>query len=495
MKKFLLFLAMLVWAFVGAQDGGLDTSFGNNGVVQTDIDGDRDLGISITQQMDGRLLVAGQFNIQGQEFPSIARFNLNGSIDPSFGNNGVAVFNRTGYEYEYYRKVLSQSDGKIVANGIFSVTANYQFVINRFLTDGSIDTSFGNNGELIVFPEQIATGEMTLLNDDSLLVVGRIFENGISKIGLKKYLSDGTLDTSFGNNGVVITAIGDESSAQKVLITRDNKIVVLAGMEDNGEQSQVLLRYLLNGTVDSSFGNNGLVNILNEPDFSSQNIAIYEDGKILVHSSFVDWYNERINNLIFRFLPDGSFDTSFSSNGYLNPNRGNLSIRKVEIQPNQRLLIFGELTNFLEGGGPFFIKRYHLGGHLDTSFNFITNSYDNFVADMLIQQDGKITCLANTAWYNGQEDIILERHFNTPLSVSEFDYDSLKIYPNPSSGIFTIERELFSENTPFQITDITGKIIVLGELTEKQSQINLTAAQSGVYFLKTSNSVFRLLKN
>ncbi|MEM0517405.1 T9SS type A sorting domain-containing protein [Aequorivita flava] len=495
MKIVLLFLVGMFSTLGLAQDGSLDVSFGNNGTVQTDIAGDTDMAISIAQQTDEKLLVAGQFKIQGQAFPSIARYNLNGTLDTSFGTNGVTVFNGAGYEEEYYRKVLSQSDGKIVASGSFSLTANSEFVVNRFLADGSVDTSFGNSGELIVFPESIYSGEMVLLNDDSLLAAGRLFENGISKIGLKKYLPDGTLDSTFGNNGVVITEVGNESnSAQKIEITSNNKIVVLGISQENGVTSQVLLRYLSNGTLDTSFGSNGIVSITNEPDYSSNHIALYNDGKIAVHSSFLDWQFDIMNNLIFRYLPDGSFDTSFGNNGYINPNRNNFIISNIEVQENQRLLVFGELTDFFEGGGPFFMKRYYIDGYVDTGFNFVTNSTEYFVTDMLIQQDGKITCLANTAWYNGQEDIIMERRVNNPLSTPEFENQKTTIYPNPSNGIFTIERE-FPETTEYQITDITGKVIATGELTEKQTQLNLSSAQSGVYFLKTSNSVFRLMKN
>lgn len=496
MKTLLLFLATFATVYAVAQDGGLDTSFGNNGTVQTDIDGDSDYAISIAQQADEKLLVAGRFTIQGQAFPSIARYNVNGALDTSFGNGGVAIFGASGYEDDYYDIVLSQNDGKIIAGGPFNLNSNYQYAVNRFLPDGSIDTSFGNNGEIIIFPQNIYKGDVTLLDDDSFLAVGKLYDSGISKVALKKYTSNGMLDTSFGNNGIVITEVGNESnSAIKVALDRDDTIVVLANSQDNGMSSQVLLRYLPNGVLDTAFGNNGMVTIVNDPDFSSSNIALYNDGKIAVLSSFFDYQFNIITNLITRYLPDGSFDTSFGNNGYINPNRNNFIISRIEVQENQRLLVFGELTDFFEGGGPFFINRYHLGGHLDTSFNFTINSSEYFVSNMLIQQDGKIVCLASTPWYNGQEDIIIERRVNDPLSTPEFETQRIIIYPNPSNGVFTIERESFSEIMPYQITDITGKTIASGELTEKQSQLNLSAAQSGVYFLKTANSVFRLLKN
>src|SRR5690606_32398933 len=106
-----------------------------------------------------------------------------------------------------------------------------------------------------------------------------------------------------------------------------------------------------------------------------------------------------------------------------------------------------------------------------------------------------IVTVGNTFWYDGMEDIVLLRHTNNPLSLPEFENQKTTIYPNPSNGIFTIERELFSENEAYQITDITGKIIASGKLGDKQTQINISTAQSGIYFLKTNNSVFRLLKN
>ncbi|WP_139854011.1 T9SS type A sorting domain-containing protein [Aequorivita sinensis] len=496
MKKILLFLVLLTYALMGAQDGALDTSFGDDGTIQTDINGDSDFAISITQQADEKILVAGQFKIQGEVFPSIARFNLDGYLDNSFGSNGVVLFNRQNYEDEYYNKVLSQSDGKIVAGGIFSLTSSDQLVVNKFLADGSFDIDFGNNGELIIFSENTGYGDFALLNDNSILAAGSLFENGISKIGLKKYLPNGTLDTSFGNNGVAITAVGNQSNiAKKLVLTPDYKIIVLANCNHDGESLDVLLRYLPNGSLDSSFGDNGVLIITIDSEYSSKNIAVYEDGKIVVQSSYFNWQNEIQHNLISRYLADGGTDTSFGSGGFINPNNPQLGINKIEVQQNQRLLIFGGLNNPVEGGGKFYMRRYHIDGTADSSFNFVTYSSDNAVADMVIQQDGKITCLASTIWYNGQEDIVMERHMNNPLSIPEFDTNTIAIYPNPSNGIFTIDRGLLSEKTPFQITDITGKIIATGQLNEKQTQLDLSSAQSGVYFLKTSNSGYRLLKN
>ncbi len=491
MRIFLLFLATFATTCTIAQDGGLDTSFGDYGTVRTDIDGATDNAFSIVQQTDQKLLVAGMFTVQGQAFPSIVRYNLDGTLDTSFGNNAVAVYDQSGYEDKYYGIVVSQSDGKIIAG----VSGN-QNVIHRYLPDGSIDVNFGNNGEVVTLSAMYNECKLAMLNDDSFIAVGKLDEGGISKVALKKYMPNGSLDSSFGNNGVVITGVGNESSyGINIEIAQDNTIIVLANSLDNSVYSQVLLRYLPDGLLDTTFGNSGIAFVANDPDYTSRNLALYSDGKIAVASLAFDYQNEQSFNLISRYLPNGSLDTSFGNNGYVSPYGNTLIVRKIEVQENQRLLVFGEVTNFMEGGGPFFVKRYHYDGNLDSGFSFLTDSYENFVSDMLIQQDGKIVCLASTPWYSGQEDIILERHINNPLSVPEYETQKVIIYPNPSNGIFVLKRDVYLENEPYQITDITGKIIASGTLTDSQSQINLSSVQSGVYFLKTSHSVFRLLKN
>jgi hypothetical protein len=93
------------------------------------------------------------------------------------------------------------------------------------------------------------------------------------------------------------------------------------------------------------------------------------------------------------------------------------------------------------------------------------------------------------------QDVLVARFNNSQLSIPELDIQNVIIYPNPSKGIFTIEHELFSETEAYQITDITGKNIANGELSDKDNQIDLSSAQSGVYFLKTSSGVWRLVKN
>lgn len=498
MKKLLLLFIGIVSLTSYSQDGSLDTSFGDGGIVRTDIGGNIDYPFSIVQQTSGKLIVVGGvFNNTGQKFPFVARYLIDGTLDTTFGDNGVTVYSVPEYVSSEYEKVVSQSDGKIIAGAVYFPNSIPRFAIHRYLPDGSIDTDYGANGEIIVSSEIVIQGDMILQSDGALLIVCSSFENNSFNIILKRFLPNGILDTNFGINGTTVVSVGVSSGLNiKVGLTNNEKIVVLANYQTTGNNTKALLGFNNNGSLDNSFGTNGIAPITIDQKYRSIGMSIYNDGKIAVHSGYIDYQLYMSHTLISRYLSNGELDTSFGDSGYINPNIDNLSIIKTLIQENQRLLVFGQLINdFIEGGGWLYMSRYKLGGGIDPGFDFDTSSTLYAPTDMLLQQDGKIVCLMTTPWYIGNEDVIMERYHNNPLSLTEFQDQRTIVYPNPSNGIFTIEQDFYSETDMYQITDITGKAIATGELGDKQTQIDLSSAQSGVYFLKTSNGVFRLLKN
>lgn len=496
MKKLVLFLVGIASLVSFAQDGSLDTSFGNNGIVQTDVNGGSDLSLDVAQQSDGKLVVCGRTEVATVNYPSLIRYLPNGEVDTSFGGNGTGWVVDSNIPDKMYNSIHIQPSDDIIVTRSYWVGGNYTYVVNRYSPDGILDATFGNGGELIAFTGDEEIGDMKLLNDGSILFTGTIMDNGQPKIAFKKYLPDGTPDLGYGTNGVITTDVGsDLESIENLLLLDNGSIITLAYFTVNTDEFPFLLRFSDQGVLDTTYGNNGRTEVTLEPEYSISDLATYNDGKIAVLTRFFDFQFEQIFNQISRYLPNGDFDTSFGNNGIINPNISNLSVNQILVQENQRLLVFGELTDFFEGGGPFFLRRYHLGGDIDNSFNFNTPSFENFVTNMMIQQDGKIVCLANTPWYNGPEDIIMERHNNNPLSVPEQELQQLKVFPNPSNGIFTVAREFYSENDTYQITDITGKIITSGELNDKQTELDFSTLQNGIYFLKSSSGVFRLLKN
>src|SRR5205823_1660150 len=124
-------------------DGSLDSSFGNNGLVITDFGFDSQ-AFALAVQTDGKIVVAGYTFTGGSQYDfALARYNTDGSLDTTFGTNGEVVtdFGTGGDEA---LAVVIDADGKIVVAGYtFTGDSQYDFALARYNADGSLDTSFG----------------------------------------------------------------------------------------------------------------------------------------------------------------------------------------------------------------------------------------------------------------------------------------------------------------------------------------------------------------
>ena len=216
---------------------------------------------------------------------------------------------------------------------------------------------------------------------------------------LVRYRSDGTLDTSFGTNGIVdetAQGLGEE----KILVQPDGKLVVSGW--------RFVVRYNSNGTPDNSFGTNGKVNI------DVDNMALQADGKVVV----ITWANQ-----IKRFNPDGTVDNSFGVNGVipiteLEPGTAYGASRAFAIQKNGKILVAGSRN------GNFAVFRYNPDGRIDTTFGInglvITplgnNSSYNKLSAVTLQPDGKIVA-AGYFWSGSYPGYLtLVRYLSDPVN-------------------------------------------------------------------------------
>jgi uncharacterized delta-60 repeat protein len=490
MKTLLLFFIGIISSLTYSQDGTLDTSFGNNGYVVTDFYGRGDRGSSVAIQADGKIVVYGVANHPNNYFVyGLVRYTPDGALDTTFGTDGLVTTQIGNNYHEYFNSLHIQPDQKIITSTTFFENGEVGFLLVRYLPDGALDNTFGIDGIVKTsYAENYLSGTV-LLPNNKILAGGSNTDGGNNSILLVKYLPDGSLDTSFGTNGSIMQFINNESfKVFGIKVQSDGKILVPYRTEENFVKKFQIARFLSNGVLDPDFGVDGIVEIESLSEVFHSSITIQNDGKILMS------LRTQPGTSIKRLLPNGEFDVSFGNNGNVDIDGDIFSALKILVQPNNAIIVFGITFGF----EPDFNRtyRFYPDGILDTTFGingFTEMGFEG--ADIAFQQDGKLVVAGNTFFYSGGESFAVGRLNNGPLSVSEFEKNKFTIYPNPSNGVFTIERDLFSENEQYEITDIAGKTIASGELTEKQSQLNLTAAQSGVYFLKTSNSIFRLLKN
>ena len=235
-----------------------------------------------------RYYAVGFVTINGDRHMALARLGPAGGLDDSFGQNGIATVNVAvgGKTAELARGVVVQSGGKIVIAGPIEhdptasgdTARDTDIAVVRFDTTGHLDPTFGTNGIVrLDLSTGVASGtafrgdtswELTLLPGDDLLVVGGKLADGAGRTDINyavvKLTATGAVDTTCGTDGRVTLDVeqgGD--SPRTALVQPDGKIVVIGHTDGtNDVVTTVLFRLLSNGQFDSSFGQNGVVNVV-----------------------------------------------------------------------------------------------------------------------------------------------------------------------------------------------------------------------------------------
>ena len=233
-------------------DGELDHNFGDNGVQRIDIRGGWDDARGITVQPDGKILVAGTEGSYG-DF-AVTRLEPDGQLDSSFGENGNGTTSvDIAYGWDWATDVALQSDGGIILAG--SDGGGGKFALVRLDAHGYLDPSFGGNGRVTtqLYGWDGVNG-LAIQDDDKIIAAG--YEGG-GNFGLARYHADGLLDTSFGEEGIVLTDFGGGwDGANDVLLQPDGKIIAV-GYDHDGDFA--VARYNSNGSLDPQFDDDGRV--------------------------------------------------------------------------------------------------------------------------------------------------------------------------------------------------------------------------------------------
>ena len=248
-------------------NGSLDTSFDADGKVATDFGGGMATGVAL--QPDGKIVVAGH----GSVGFAMARYNPNGSLDASFGAGGKVTtdFNGAG-------GIALQDDGKIVAVGSAPGFGGYSdLALARYNANGSLDTSFGQQGTQITDADwggDDALADVAIGPDGTIATVGQsyCFICSSTTLVLAVYTRDGV------PSGLHMTNVDSTDSGSSVAIQSDGKIVAAGGTIDDF----LVARYDSGGSPDPSFSDDGI----QTTDFGGADgaggVALQPDGKILV---------------------------------------------------------------------------------------------------------------------------------------------------------------------------------------------------------------------
>ena len=400
-------------------------SFGQNSTIQvlTDLGTRYDYAYSIALQPDGKVLVAG--DAWGN--PCIIRFDTTGMLDNSFGSGGKVIETWDCGSNPADGEIEIQNNGKIVLGTRYHNGANTDFLMARYHDDGSPDASFGENGKVItpIGGHHDWCNAIAIQSDGKILAGGSTDTSpeGDSRhdFALVRYHADGSRDASFGNNGIVITHIGlSYNVAYSLAIQHDGKIIMAGEANDSIFSDFAVVRYHSDGSLDNSFGDQGIVRTaLSESYDFAKSVVVQDDEKILVAGSAQNGLSN-YNCALVRYNTDGLPDETFGTNGVVISDISNEMGNAVALQPDHKIVLAGLFTNTTIWD--FAVFRYHPDGALDNSFG--TNG-------LLTASFGRGDSEGNALAIGADGEILLAGSFNHG-SPDYFDFALLRLFSSLS---------------------------------------------------------------
>lgn len=286
-------------------DGALDPSFGTGGIVRYD----RGMGMEnyandMAIDSSGRIVVAGYAGGAEHDDLMLLRLTSSGELDSSFGTGGAVFLDAVpGYSGSVEAKsVVLDASGRIVLSG--TVNSNVAGIF-RYTDAGVLDTTFNDDGIVTYEGVAGARGDGIVLDDSGrILVSGCIYGSSYCNPSVFRYNENGSLDMTFGTNGITQHDAGFEGYGTDIVLDARNNILFTGGFStDTFVYTMLLLRLDQNGVLDPSFGTGGVVtyhnlDIVDSWDMGNA-LAFDSIGRILVAGQtdpYVQW-----NMMIWRY--------------------------------------------------------------------------------------------------------------------------------------------------------------------------------------------------
>lgn len=352
----------------------LDKSFGVSGKVDSDFSSTYDVVNDLILQPDGKIVAVGSTGSPRNPKFHIVRYNSNGTLDSTFKNNGKTLeFANGAVPYSSFL----DSVGRIIVAG----ASGGAMVVIRLKKDGSLDESFGERGKIsTTIGERSSAFCADVGSGDSIILGGFSFRENAEEMALVKFDKDGHVINDFkgpkgAGRGKFSFTTGAGNSRIYALQSRNDEILV-AGTSYNGSNYDfTLVRLKPDGAKESAFGFDSPVSVNHNPagDDVFKSIVWQQNGKILaVGFSATD--SQKFNVVVYRFNEDGSVDQSFGSNGYqrlpwkIVLNGGALLSGFVKISVDTLNRIYVATEPTVEGRSGFGVARLTPEGQLDSSY-------------------------------------------------------------------------------------------------------------------------------
>jgi len=440
-----------------------DTTFGINGispVIPSLVVSDALL------QNDGKIIIIGTGNEDGFGDVKLARFNSDGSLDKNFGINGVAIRSSSGYERDKPLMAI-QPGGKIVivktaidVNNIPMGIYDHDFLIFRFNANGTIDDSFGSNGTVMTDFNRYDEGnaKIVIQSDGKIIVTGtsNTCQYGTCFNGvIARYNENGTLDENFNGDGKLAIDFGNTfQGIYTVFPLKDDKLLLTgnSGAYDSNDINFLLARVNSNGTMDSTFGSDGIQRCpFNIKYLFVLSVLMQTDGKFVVGGNLMNLSDYTFDFVVCRFNADGKVDNTFNKDGIDTLDMSGYDswndyerLYSINLQADNKILAIGYASDALPNAD-FAIARIDTNGKLDTGFDGDGRLYlsygqsETHFGKIIVQPDGKTLAVGWAKFGNSSlVDNFAVAKFNSDGTPDiSFDIDgkkSISFYDSISCG-------------------------------------------------------------
>lgn len=415
------------------------------------------------------------FNISGYT----AGFST-GVPDPGFGNGGIVKSDLGSNLNEYGRAVAIQQDGKILVAGTSIVSGANQFALARYATDGTLDSSFGTGGFILtdVGPQTDEAVSVLIQPDGKIVLAGHANSGTGLDLALVRYLATGVLDPSFGVDGKVITTLnGTDEIASSAALQPDGNIVVVGYTSAASGYDILLARYTGTGAIDTTFGSSGrVVTPVGSSYDTATGVVLQPDGKILVGGGALT-LNVGYDTTAIRYTSTGALDTTFGAGGNvvvpLSP--GGDMANSIAFQQDGKVILAGYAT--INGNIEFAVTRLTATGSLDSTFGTNGTVFtpvgpgSDYGRGVAIQPDGKIV-LVGTAE--------VPPSYQPDIAVVRYTTGGTLDTSFGAAGVVVTALSASFENANAVALQANGRIIVAGDAYNPVSQNDFAVAVYGV---------------
>jgi uncharacterized delta-60 repeat protein len=477
--------------------GAVDSSFGAGGYVRHTFE-QRNTGYDFTLQPDGKILSVGlqaPSNAGSQQIPYVARFNADGSVDTVFGTSGSNSLRFDNVSSGNFRSVHLLPDGRVLCIGRSSGNINggmNAVGVMRFDSNGDLDLSFNGTGKIqhVGFPANPEKVMGYLMQNGDVIALGGFYDASFNEHFFAiAFDSTGAQIMSFGNSGSYIDSL---NLTQKIFTSKqaDEKILMVGERTPSGDGMEII-RLNTNGQLDAQFGNGGHVNLV-VPSMIPSGIKQMQNGQIMVMGGFSSGFGIGCGVVL---NSDGTVDSTFGNNGFtffdVSNNSGTHSVDDL-------IEIAGD--RFLAGGGyPYFYFRRFLPSsnvpHVTYMHPFLTatgtGTYQWYLDSILIpgaaastydpSLDGSYTVLLTDdlgCTYMSDPYVI------SSVGLNEVDTDLISVFPVPFKEKLVLETKGMKGKLIINIEDVSGKVIynAIHEAGEK-FEVNTSQFVGGVYIV------------